>query len=134
MKSDLPVQPSPSWPADPRTKVSSRICRGKRRDPAMVASLSLSGGCRAEQGSLLLGLGRTKSSGSRSPSPQPSSSRPRSLRPSPSYVGPRSPYPQFLPYSDPGGQASRPPFPLGLRNLGSHPSSSASLDPQFLFS
>ena len=91
VKPGLPVQHSPSCAADLRARDHSRICSGKRRDPAMVASLSLAGGCQAEEGPLLLGLGRTKSSRSSSPSPQLSPSRPRGLGPSPSSLRPRRP-------------------------------------------
>ena len=86
----------------------------------MVASLSLAGGCQAEEGPLLLGLGGQRVQ----------EAVVQALNSPPADPGVSAP---ALPPSDPGGQASRPPFSLGPRNLGSHPSPSTSLGPQFLF-
>lgn len=132
VRSDLPVQPSPSCPADPRTKDSSRICRGKRRDPAMVATLSLSRGCQAEQGSLLLSWEgqRVRETGVQAPRflqhTQGSGPQPFLLQ----TQGAQIPAPPQLIPRRPSLQTS---LPLGTQESSSHPSSSASLDPRFLF-
>ena len=50
VRAALPDWPSPSCVADPRAKDSSRVSGGGRKNPAMVASLSLSGAARQRKG------------------------------------------------------------------------------------